>query len=115
MTTGKRGIQELTLIFYISQSNGITFSPDGKFAYISDTGVGDGLFAPDYTRPATVCAYTCLSFLLDVCADIGTRLPDSFEVSDDGTWGSRKVFAFIDTGLPDGVHCDSEGVSPSTL
>jgi gluconolactonase len=33
---------------------GITFSPDGKYAYIADTGIDSGFFGLDFTRPASV-------------------------------------------------------------
>lgn len=55
---------------------------------MTDTGVGDGLFPSNYTRPAGVY---------------------QFDVDQDGTWGNRKLFAFSSLGLPDGVHCDTQG------
>ena len=32
-----------------------------------------------------------------------------FTVNQDGSWGSRQTFAFVDVGFPDGIHCDSKG------
>ena len=32
-----------------------------------------------------------------------------FTVESDGTWSNRKVFAFPSPGIPDGVHCDTNG------
>jgi gluconolactonase len=72
----------------LTHLTGITFSPDGSKAYVTDTGVGDGFFPSNYTRPAGLY---------------------QFDVADDGTWGNRKLFAYVSLGLPDGVHCDSKG------
>ncbi|KAJ3540580.1 hypothetical protein NM208_g4998 [Fusarium decemcellulare] len=68
--------------------NGLTFSPDGLKAYVTDTGMSHGLFDKNATRPATVY---------------------SFDVKEDGTWENRKTFAYVGSGLPDGIHCDSKG------
>ncbi|KAK3377272.1 gluconolactonase [Lasiosphaeria ovina] len=66
--------------------NGIAFSPGGKYVYITDTGIWrHGL---ELTLPSSIYRYT---------------------VQDDGTFENRKTFAFIDTNIPDGVHCDSKG------
>jgi gluconolactonase len=68
------------------QPNGLEFSPDLKTLYVSDTGaVG---FGQNLTRPATLYAY-------DVVAN--TRL------------ANRRVFAYADSGFPDGIHADTEG------
>jgi hypothetical protein len=32
-----------------------------------------------------------------------------FTVNQDGSWGSRQTFAFVDVGFPDGIHCDTKG------
>ncbi|KAI0621142.1 Lactonase [Pyrenophora tritici-repentis] len=68
--------------------NGIAFSPDGKKAYISDTGIGNGFFGFNLTDPASLYSF-------DVCAQ--------------GTWSNPKTFAFVPTGIPDGVKVDSKG------
>ncbi|OAA60748.1 Six-bladed beta-propeller, TolB-like protein [Cordyceps fumosorosea ARSEF 2679] len=70
------------------QANGITFSPDGKHVYITDTGANHGFYGYDASRPATIYR---------------------FDVAQDGTFENRKTFAFADNGVPDGVHCDSNG------
>lgn len=41
-----------------------------------------------------------------------TRLTSSryrYAVHEDGTWSSRRIFAYVTPGVPDGVHCDTEG------
>ncbi|KAH8898053.1 calcium-dependent phosphotriesterase [Thozetella sp. PMI_491] len=66
--------------------NGITFSPKGEYAYISDTGIWrHGL---ELTNPSSIYR---------------------FDVQSDGTFENRKTFAFIDTNIPDGIHTDSKG------
>ncbi|CAK7217699.1 hypothetical protein SBRCBS47491_003259 [Sporothrix bragantina] len=68
--------------------NGLTFSPDGKYAYVTDTGVHHGFYGFKYLEPATIYRY-------DVLAD--------------GTFDNRKTFAYVDSAIPDGVHCDTQG------
>ncbi|XEV03252.1 hypothetical protein FSHL1_008539 [Fusarium sambucinum] len=70
--------------------NGITFSPDGRHAYITDTGLSNGLFGVNPTSPASMFSYR-------------------FDVQKDGSWGNRKTFAYVGSRLPDGIHCDSKG------
>ncbi|KAK3337702.1 hypothetical protein B0T19DRAFT_455602 [Cercophora scortea] len=68
--------------------NGITFSPNGAFAYVTDTGIIQGNFGDNFTFPSTIYRYN---------------------VQDDGTFESRKVFAFLTPGVPDGIHVDTKG------
>ncbi|KAJ5763521.1 SMP-30/Gluconolaconase/LRE-like region [Penicillium manginii] len=68
--------------------NGFTFSPDGKHAYVTDTGVGYSFYGNNLTEPSSIYR---------------------FDVAADGTLENRKTFAFVTPGLPDGVHCDSWG------
>ncbi|KAJ6104727.1 hypothetical protein N7523_011047 [Penicillium sp. IBT 18751x] len=68
--------------------NGLTFSPDGDYAYVTDTGIDYGFFGLNFTRPASIYR---------------------FDVKADGTFENRKTFAFVNSGAPDGIHCDSWG------
>ncbi|KAH7071046.1 hypothetical protein FB567DRAFT_213913 [Paraphoma chrysanthemicola] len=68
--------------------NGITFSPDGHHAYVTDTGIALGFYGRNLSSPASVY---------------------QFDVSQDGTWGNRKTFAYVASFIPDGVHTDSVG------
>jgi gluconolactonase len=68
--------------------NGITFSPKGEYAYIADTGANQGFWGWNQSNPSTIYR---------------------FDVKEDGTWDNRKLFAYIDAGVPDGVHCDTKG------
>ncbi|KAH8726159.1 hypothetical protein GQ44DRAFT_771356 [Phaeosphaeriaceae sp. PMI808] len=71
------------------QSNGIEFSPDLKTLYISDTGAAGALVLPNnFTRPSTIYA---------------------FDVIGGKTLANRRVFAYADTGYPDGLHADTLG------
>ncbi|PPQ74581.1 hypothetical protein CVT26_007801 [Gymnopilus dilepis] len=70
--------------------NGIAFSPDGKLAYIADTGaVNQNRFPNNQTEPATIYEF------------------DVDPVSQ--RFLNRRVFAYVDTGIPDGVQVDSNG------
>lgn len=33
---------------------GVTFSPDGKYAYVSDTGINKGFFGYNFSDPASM-------------------------------------------------------------
>ncbi|TCD59896.1 hypothetical protein EIP91_011211 [Steccherinum ochraceum] len=94
-----------------NKSNGVAFSQDGKTAYVyvffrfsphiqgltfkplwysrTDTGVNFGVFGLDQTAPATIYAFdvhpTSQAFM------------------------NRRVFAYADTGLPDGIQLDTKG------
>ncbi|WRT64653.1 uncharacterized protein IL334_001587 [Kwoniella shivajii] len=68
--------------------NGITFSPDGQYAYVTDTGANAVFWGTNFTKPSTLYRY---------------------DVNDDGTFDNRQTFAYVDSGIPDGVHCDSKG------
>ncbi|KAL9480242.1 hypothetical protein ACSS6W_005028 [Trichoderma asperelloides] len=68
--------------------NGITFSHDGRYAYITDTGASKAFYGYDNTGASTIYRYT---------------------VARDGTFEHRKVFAYVAVGFVDGIHCDSKG------
>ncbi|KAK2766556.1 evolved d-pantonohydrolase [Colletotrichum kahawae] len=68
--------------------NGLTFSPDGNKAYVTDTGIALGFYGRNLSSPASVY---------------------SFDVNQDGTWENRKTFAYTASFIPDGVHTDSVG------
>ncbi|KAH7124597.1 lactonohydrolase [Dactylonectria macrodidyma] len=65
--------------------NGITFSPDGKRAYVTDTGYSLGFYGHNMTSPASIY---------------------SFDVNKDGTFQNRQTFAYSPS---DGIHTDSAG------
>ncbi|CZS90948.1 related to gluconolactonase [Rhynchosporium agropyri] len=69
-----------------SEPNGLEFSPDLKTLYVTDTAAQE--FNYNGTRPATIYA---------------------FDVVGDKRLANRRIFAFPDAGIPDGVHCDTEG------
>ncbi|EJD51262.1 calcium-dependent phosphotriesterase [Auricularia subglabra TFB-10046 SS5] len=70
------------------KANGPAFSPDGKIAYIADSGSArEGGY--DSTKPQTIYAF-------DVDPDARTQ-----------TFLNRRVFAYIDTGIPDGLVLDT--------
>ncbi|KAI0485131.1 hypothetical protein GGR56DRAFT_616961 [Xylariaceae sp. FL0804] len=68
--------------------NGVTFSPNGTHAYVTDTGANHGFWGWNLSNPASIYRY---------------------DVQEDGTWENRKTFAYTDSGVADGIHCDSNG------
>lgn len=68
------------------QSNGIEFSPDFKTLYVTDTGAR--LFSTNGTRPATIYA---------------------FDIEQEKFLRNRRAFAYVDVGIPDGIHTDTLG------
>lgn len=50
-----------------------------------------------------------------MCVFLSTKywIPDKpryrYAVEEDGTWSSRKLFAYSSPGIPDGLHCDTKG------
>ncbi|KAF9460291.1 D-lactonohydrolase-like protein [Collybia nuda] len=69
------------------QPNGIAFSLDGQTAYIADTGASGAVSDP--TLPGTIYAFDVM------------RGSQSFT--------NRRVFAYADTGVPDGLTLDTHG------
>jgi gluconolactonase len=69
--------------------NGIAFAPDGKTAFITDTGVFGGFLGSNPTFPATI-------YQFDV--DPTTQ-----------SFTNRRVFAYTDSGAPDGIQLDTKG------
>lgn len=57
---------------------GLTFSPDGKYAYVADTGIDSGFFGLDFTRPASVYVLPFLTLTLlglELITDCVSQLP----------------------------------------
>lgn len=80
-----------------AQCNGLCFSPDYATLYVTDTGAcqahsgpGDGHnFSMNPRLPATIYEYDVV--------ERGTKL------------ANRRVFAYCDNGVPDGIKCDEAG------
>ncbi|KAH9837970.1 D-lactonohydrolase-like protein [Rhodofomes roseus] len=69
--------------------NGLAFSGDGRLAYIADSGAAGGFLGKNATDPATIYAYD-----VDPQSDVLLN---------------RRVFAYVDAGVPDGVQVDKLG------
>ncbi|CCM02135.1 uncharacterized protein FIBRA_04212 [Fibroporia radiculosa] len=69
--------------------NGIAFTPDGRTAFVTDTGISGGFLGTNQTLPATIYQY-------DV--DPATQ-----------SFMNRRVFAYADSGVPDGIQLDTLG------
>lgn len=69
--------------------NGLAFTKDGKTAYITDTGASGGFLGLNQTQPATI-----YQFDVDAKTEAFTN---------------RRVFAYVDTGVPDGIQVDING------
>ncbi|KAH9896458.1 D-lactonohydrolase-like protein [Cubamyces lactineus] len=68
--------------------NGIAFSRDGKTAFVTDTGANAGFLGNNQTQPATIYAF-----------DVDPKTE---------AFTNRRVFAYVDTGIADGVQLDAE-------
>ena len=73
--------------------NGICFSPDEQVLYITDTDALHGTFALDSTKSATIYAFSLIK-------DPTTQSP---------FLTNKRMFAHVDTGIPQGVKCDVHG------
>ncbi|KAI1481843.1 calcium-dependent phosphotriesterase [Daldinia eschscholtzii] len=71
--------------------NGLCFSPDETVLYITDTDYIHGDGSKDPTRCSTIYAY------------------DVIYRNDQPFLSNRRLFAFADVGIPDGIKCDMEG------
>ncbi|KAF9240028.1 calcium-dependent phosphotriesterase [Melanogaster broomeanus] len=69
--------------------NGIAITADGTTAYVTDTGVVGGSLGNDQTLPATIYQY------------------DIHPVTQ--SFMNRRVFAYTDSGIPDGIQLDMNG------
>jgi len=72
-----------------NKPNGIAITADGRTAYVSDTGASGGFLGNNLTLPATIYAF-------DIDPDT-----DAFK--------NRRVVAYADAGVPDGIQQDSDG------
>ncbi|KIJ08998.1 hypothetical protein PAXINDRAFT_182190 [Paxillus involutus ATCC 200175] len=71
------------------QPNGIAFTSDGATAFVTDTGMNSGKAGVNQTLPATI-------YQFDV-----DPVTQSFK--------NRRVFAYADSGIPDGIQLDMKG------
>ncbi|KAL5637431.1 hypothetical protein ACGC1H_004004 [Rhizoctonia solani] len=82
--------------------NGIQFSEDFKTCYVSDTGFASAVsrdpHPQDGSRPGTIYAF-------DVVSPPKGSNPRLYPP----TLTNRRVFAFTDSGMPDGIKVDTEG------
>ncbi|KAI9825407.1 MAG: hypothetical protein M1832_001137 [Thelocarpon impressellum] len=81
--------------------NGISFSPDQKTVYITDTGqiLGE---ERDATNPSTIYAFDVDTPVSGAAAAGPKRAGRPFLTN-------RRVFAYASQGVPDGVKCDTAG------
>ncbi|EUC62959.1 SMP-30/gluconolaconase/LRE-like region protein [Rhizoctonia solani AG-3 Rhs1AP] len=82
--------------------NGIVFSPDMLICYITDAGFAsadpEDARPLDGSRPGTIYAYDVIHS--PDGADHRTHPP---------ALTNRRLFAFTDCGMPDGIKCDTKG------
>lgn len=76
--------------------NGLCFSPDAKYVYITDTAIYSGITVASSDNQATVYRYNV------ICENPQADYPVY-------TLENRKVFAYADCGAPDGIKCDRSG------
>ena len=93
--------------------NGLCFSPDLKVLYITDTGAISGAEAVpfDKTGKAGIYAFDILETNYGrLSSFFRCRLPPSTYSCHPGPFlANRRLFAFADSGCPDGIKCDTEG------
>ncbi|CEN62025.1 hypothetical protein ASPCAL08667 [Aspergillus calidoustus] len=75
----------------LGQPNGLAFSPDESILYVTDTDSHRGNGDNNPERAATIYAY-----------DVATYAKSPFLIN-------RRVFAYADNGIPDGVKVDTNG------
>jgi gluconolactonase len=88
--------------------NGISFSPDEKVVYVTDTGI----FHPpdvDLTRPRCMLVPLCLLNGPSIDADVNSYAFDLVQIQGQPSLTNRRLFAMADVGAPDGIKCDMEG------
>ncbi|KAK9382035.1 uncharacterized protein V2V93DRAFT_366237 [Kockiozyma suomiensis] len=81
----------------IERPNGISFSPDLKTCYISETHASDGLGGKIDDVPGTIYAYDMV------------RSPASTKPDRPYILVNKHVFAFADAAAPDGIKTDTNG------
>lgn len=69
--------------------NGLAFTRDGKTAYVSDTGPANGYYEKDHSAPSAIYAY-----------DVDPKTHQFM---------NRRLFAFVDAAIPDGIQVDKMG------
>ncbi|KAI0066861.1 D-lactonohydrolase-like protein [Artomyces pyxidatus] len=72
-----------------SRPNGLAFTGDGKTAFVTDTGIQGGFLGVNQTLPASIYQF-----------DVDPKSQ---------AFTNRRVFAFVDNGVPDGIQVDSKG------
>ncbi|KAI5480258.1 hypothetical protein MNV49_001217 [Pseudohyphozyma bogoriensis] len=82
--------------------NGIAFDHEGRTCYITDTsainGDGKGTWTVDSSKPSTIYAFDVV------------RPPHGADLTACGpTLRNRRVFAYVDSGVPDGIKTDTNG------
>lgn len=71
------------------RNNGLAFNADGTEAFVTDTGAVGGFLGNNFTLPATIYQY-----------DVDPKTQ---------TFKNRRVFAYVDTGIADGIQLDTKG------
>ncbi|KAI0320022.1 calcium-dependent phosphotriesterase [Amylostereum chailletii] len=71
------------------RSNGIAFTGDGNTAFITDTAASGGFLGNNQTEPATIYQF-----------DVDPKSQ---------AFTNRRVFAYVDTGVADGIQLDTAG------
>ncbi|KAK4051435.1 hypothetical protein OIV83_002919 [Microbotryomycetes sp. JL201] len=87
----------------LKMPNGLCFNWEGTKLYVTDTGAvtikpGETSFSADSAEPATIYVYDVVR--PSHCADLTAEGP---------TLHNKRVFAFADCGVPDGIKTDRAG------
>ncbi|OCT44023.1 hypothetical protein CLCR_00091 [Cladophialophora carrionii] len=103
-----------TLYGYLQDFRPSPELPNQVYRFNPSTGavttVADGFELPNALRDHPTPVLVRASVRKDVLTDDLRSAPSfQYTVLEDGTWSNRKLFSYVSPGIPDGVHCDTDG------
>ncbi|KAI0483920.1 calcium-dependent phosphotriesterase [Xylariaceae sp. FL0804] len=84
--------------------NGLCFSPDERVLYVTDTDKEHGTGEQRYHRPSSIYAFDVLPYPSPFCPGAQHPHPHAQPFL-----ANRRLFAFVEAGIPDGIKCDTRG------
>lgn len=93
----------------LGRPNGLCFSPDESTLYITDTDLIHGDGSKDPRRAATIYAYSVFWETTSLPSGPNSHRPATEQQNQHPYLSNKRVFAYADTGAPDGIKCDVFG------